>query len=43
MKFSKVILQKYLFYDKDLQKDGNTLLLHLYDSFRLNSKESVKS
>ena len=29
-KFSKVILQKYLFYGKDLQKDGNTLLLPFY-------------
>lgn len=29
-KFSKVILQKYLLYGKDLQKDGNTLLLPFY-------------
>ena len=29
-KFSKVILQKYLFYGKDLQKDGNILLLPFY-------------
>ena len=29
-KFSKVILQKYLFYGKDLLKDGNTLLLPFY-------------
>ena len=29
-KFSKVILPKYLFYGKDLQKDGNTLLLPFY-------------
>ena len=29
-KFSKVILQKNLFYGKDLQKDGNTLLLPFY-------------
>lgn len=29
-KFSKVISQKYLFYGKDLQKDGNTLLLPFY-------------
>ena len=29
-KFSKVILQKYLFYGKDLQKDGNTLLVPFY-------------
>ena len=26
----KVVLQKYLFYGKDLQKDGNTLLLPFY-------------
>lgn len=29
-KFSKVLLQKYLLYGKDLQKDGNTLLLPFY-------------
>ncbi len=29
-KFSQVISQKYLFYGKDLQKDGNTLLLPFY-------------
>lgn len=29
-KFSKVVLQKYLLYGKDLQKDGNTLLLPFY-------------
>ncbi len=29
-KFSQVISQKYLFYGKDLQKDGNALLLPFY-------------
>lgn len=29
-KFSQVVLQKYLFYGKDLQKEGNTLLLPFY-------------
>ncbi len=29
-KFSQFISQKYLFYGKDLQKDGNTLLLPFY-------------
>lgn len=29
-KYSHVVLQKYLLYTKDLQKDGNTLLLPLY-------------
>ena len=29
-KYSQVVLQKYLLYTKDLQKDGNTLLLPLY-------------
>lgn len=29
-KFSQVVAQKYLFYGKDLQKDGNTLLLPFY-------------
>lgn len=29
-KFSKIISQKYLFYGKDLQKDGDTLLLPFY-------------
>lgn len=31
-KFSKIISQKYLFYGKDLQKDGDTLLLPFYMS-----------
>lgn len=29
-KYSKVIAQRYLVYKKDLQKDGNTLLIPFY-------------
>ncbi len=29
-KYSKVISQRYLVYNKDLQKDGNTLLVPFY-------------
>ena len=29
-KYSKVIAQRYLVYTKDLQKDGNILLLPIY-------------
>ena len=29
-KYSKVIAQRYLVYNKDLQKDGNTLLVPFY-------------
>ena len=29
-KYSKVVAQRYLVYNKDLQKDGNTLLVPFY-------------
>ena len=29
-KYSKIITQRYLVYNKDLQKDGNTLLVPFY-------------